>query len=977
MQNNEKAIAATNTDRHAMNLSSTSHSTSSNKITPQQLLQALDLLPTSWALVAVGRNKAPLGTNWQKIPLTKQDFEVAVQDRCFERLTVEKDGKSSHPPISWFHAVGVLCGSLSGGLLFLDHDGPSCDEVICKLSGQSLEQALPTTVSVTSGREGRYQSVYRVPERFWGAIATKKISTGVTGEDGKPEQLEFRWEGSQSVVSGYHPLTGAYKWLPNQAPNECDVADAPTWMIEVMLEDTPIYRDQSKLQRHNVWQEWGETDWALSYLSSIPSTEDYKAWIEVGMALHSVSEHLLSHWDEWSRGAANYEIGVCARHWKSFKQNGVGIGTLGLLAKQNGWRSPFRKNGSDRNTYTYNPSKRPKDRQQTLPECSASEDDEDLAEEIQSLLKLKEEVAPVQSLLSPRLRIPFLYLANQFNVPLESFFGVLLPVAASLLRAGTCLEIDPNTGFRPPAILWMGLVGPSGSTKSPIFNTLLNPLEKLQADADIAYQIDFALYKQELDEYEKRPKGERGCIPTGPIQREYYLQDATSEGIAACLGGQPDRGTIFAVDELASLCAGFNQYRAQGKGNDRQKWLSLYDGKSIKVNRKTGPRIFVPKTALSLTGTIQPCVLQKQMESSGEVDGLWSRFLWILLPLTKMPPPGDGPNYNLFCLLQALYKALESLPCKIYQLDHKGREVWKEWHNLCEAKKVSESNSVLVAIHPKAKERAARIAVVAHCINAVAEDRIPESIVSSEILEAAIEFTKWSVGQARLIYADSGNTIHHDSSEIARLIKHFKDEGWIKARHVTHWSSSKKKLKADAARALMKRVVALGYGVDNGKNGKEYQICIKDRESNTSNNVLENGSASGIEASNIGGNKLVTNGATDLDSYSDKALRESSVGVVPDKTIQEQLLKVTSVVTSSQHLPNKESEALSYQVTTPFKVGDRVVLKGDGNQQPTTEVKTIWIVQKNGEQGVTVYDEALGHRTFPIEWLALYQSSGS
>lgn len=133
----------------------------------------------------------------------------------------------------------------------------------------------------------------------------------------------------------------------------------------------------------------------------------------------------------------------------------------------------------------------------------------------------------------------------------------------------------------------MGLVGETGATKSPILNSILNPLEELQADAEDTYQCNLAQYKKELAEWHKLSKDEKRDMPTEPVPREYYLQDATLEAIADCLSKQPNRGVIVAIDELAGLFAGFNQYRPQGRGNDRQKWLSAYDGKPIKINRKT------------------------------------------------------------------------------------------------------------------------------------------------------------------------------------------------------------------------------------------------------------------------------------------------------------------------------------------------------------------------------------------------------
>ncbi|MDZ8187853.1 MAG: hypothetical protein RMX96_23765, partial [Nostoc sp. ChiSLP02] len=47
--------------------------------------------------------------------------------------------------------------------------------------------------------------------------------------------------------------------------------------------------------------------------------------------------------------------------------------------------------------------------------------------------------------------------------------------------------------------------------------------------------------------------------------------------------------------------------------------------KAIKINRKTGPRVSVSRTSVSVVGTIQLCVLQKQMGNLKEDDGFWPR----------------------------------------------------------------------------------------------------------------------------------------------------------------------------------------------------------------------------------------------------------------------------------------------------------------------------------------------------------------
>ena len=64
---------------------------------------------------------------------------------------------------------------------------------------------------VTSGRVGRFQIIYQVPEKYWSKIKTRKYQTGVKDEDGSVEQIELRWNGTQSIVSGKHPKTDGYR----------------------------------------------------------------------------------------------------------------------------------------------------------------------------------------------------------------------------------------------------------------------------------------------------------------------------------------------------------------------------------------------------------------------------------------------------------------------------------------------------------------------------------------------------------------------------------------------------------------------------------------------------------------------------------------------------------------------------------------------------------------------------------------------
>ncbi|MGL5835503.1 MAG: bifunctional DNA primase/polymerase, partial [Waterburya sp.] len=298
-------------------------------------------------LVPLGGNKQPLGDKWQQRPFTANELIEAIAQGG---VSVPLAGQTRKIQLQGY---GLLTGrpiTVEGNTYYLmavDQDGPSAIDKIAELS---KENPLPKTVAFASGREGRCQYLFLVPESYQNSLKTKKIKTGAIGDDGKGEQLEFRWTNLQSVLPpSIHPTTGSYHWLGGCAIDEVDIAIAPDWIIEQMLVErvgnpesevgraTPLSTYRSPLPRSDI-------DYALSYLNALSSfrVDDYDQWLAVGMALHSVDDSLLDEWDRWSNQSGKYKSGDCHRKWRSFcTSGGVKLGTLAHMAKLDGWQSPF------------------------------------------------------------------------------------------------------------------------------------------------------------------------------------------------------------------------------------------------------------------------------------------------------------------------------------------------------------------------------------------------------------------------------------------------------------------------------------------------------------------------------------------------------------------------------------------------------------------------------------------------------------
>ena len=167
----------------------------------------LSKIPDTWPLEPVV-GKQPYKKNWVNKQCSRSEILAELQT-----------GKAT--------GVGLKLGN---GLLAIDIDGESAAKLLLKLSGQNT---LPVTTAWTSGRPGRQQCLFSVEEKDWYRPRNLRIGTGIVGDDGKEEYLEFRWIGTQSVLPpSMHPITNRpYIWLHD--PLQTPPALAPQWLIDL------------------------------------------------------------------------------------------------------------------------------------------------------------------------------------------------------------------------------------------------------------------------------------------------------------------------------------------------------------------------------------------------------------------------------------------------------------------------------------------------------------------------------------------------------------------------------------------------------------------------------------------------------------------------------------------------------------------------------------------------------------------------
>ena len=375
---------------------------------------------------------------------------------------------------------------------------------------------------------------------------------------------------------------------------------------------------------------------------------------------------------------------------------------------------------------------------------------------------------PVESLPNP-VR-PFVIATAESLGCDESF--VALPVLAMLAAAiGNTRRLLIKRGWTEPPILWTVVVGNSGSCKSPAIESALKPVRDRQndafrrhPDAMVQHRADEMKHSKALEVW-KREKCDKksGDAPSPliePVAERFIADDTTVESLSLLLRDQP-RGLLVARDELAGWIGGFDRY-ANGKGGDASKWLELFGGRPIVIDRKTGePRtLFIPRASVCLTGGIQPETLKRCLVQSHLDSGLASRLLFSCPPSRPRQwtdaVVDEAVETEFFKVVDALFSLQFGLGTtgeqepKQVDLSPEAKRRFKQFVNE-HGTKHAELTDAQSAAWAKLEGYAARFALVLHQVRATTKG-VEEAVVDLASVEAGITLSHWFGREAKRIY---------------------------------------------------------------------------------------------------------------------------------------------------------------------------------------------------------------------------------
>lgn len=327
-----------------------------------------------------------------------------------------------------------------------------------------------------------------------------------------------------------------------------------------------------------------------------------------------------------------------------------------------------------------------------------------------------------------------------------------------------------NTWFATP-IFWFAIVGGPGSKKSHPVKFTINPLGKFDKVSKEAYDSEMEKYETYLEMSEAQQKEFRN--ENGKVRKpefvQYIVKDATSEALFY-VHNINQNGIMLYKDELIGWINAMGQYKG-GRGDEMEKFLSMFDGDELKINRVTKEPLFLENTCMNLIGTIQYDVIGKIPKD----NGLLHRFLFtnadkkIKRHSLKEVSKQTIQNYKdfLFNVKSIITTTAQSV---VYELSPDALdEFCKVDSFLCDIQESDNTEPFIVEYCEKLKTYLPRFSLLIRLMDELAngdERNIP--LVEKKHVELSFELVKYFLNTAKILFIT--NKKSREAREVTNML---------------------------------------------------------------------------------------------------------------------------------------------------------------------------------------------------------------
>ena len=230
---------------------------------------------------------------------------------------------------------------------------------------------------------------------------------------------------------------------------------------------------------------------------------------------------------------------------------------------------------------------------------------------------------------------------------------------------GNSRVIRPKGDWTESAAIFGAVIAGPGQKKTPAIAKAIAPARRLENANQREHEKKLDEFAREQRQYkvDEREAAKAGLVagppPTPPVAERVRINDTTIEALLPILKENP-RGVLLERDELVGWVKAMDQYKAGGKGAERQFWLQTHNNFPVAVDRKGEQNtVSVLKPFVSVIGAIQPDVLGELAEN--REDGMLERFLFAYPKPRQSLWTDNEVSQGALVAYGALYERLRNL----------------------------------------------------------------------------------------------------------------------------------------------------------------------------------------------------------------------------------------------------------------------------------------------------------------------------
>lgn len=302
---------------------------------------------------------------------------------------------------------------------------------------------------------------------------------------------------------------------------------------------------------------------------------------------------------------------------------------------------------------------------------------------------------------------------GSMNVPIEYILVSLITVIATAIGLNYSLKIDSTWAIF--SSLLSVIIGEPSSKKSPSMKIFVNILNEIEEETNSLITIS----------------------------------NTTVEGVCKFMS-DTKKQVLIACDELKGWLNSLGEYKGK-TSSDRQFYLSAWNCERYVVIRKTSSNIIIPKTHVSLLGSIQPKILQDMFKYLNTGDGFIERILWVIPPdyneVGKYIGRGKGDmdKKAIMIFKGIIREIITSNRHKEYALNKEGDCILTDYEQ--ELKQEAKNNPKYSALYGKSIGLTGKLALIFQVYKDTEARNYDNKVIENDILNGSIELTKYFIQQ--------------------------------------------------------------------------------------------------------------------------------------------------------------------------------------------------------------------------------------